>query len=105
MARKSRYPRLRQFIKDYFPDSDTRQTDIRDWLRENVPAWDYIGKKDQKNILDDWRDFIKPEFVEKEIEKVEVVWKEAKQAWKDIKREYGVESVFGKIKGWFKRLF
>lgn len=104
MARKTKYPRLRQFLKDYFPDPDTTQQDIREWAQREVPAWNYISEKDKKNLLDDWREFVKPEFVEREVEKARVEWREAKKEWKEIKREFEV-GVIDKIKGWFKRLF
>ena len=100
----AKYQRLIDWIIDYFPDKDYTQTDIREWAEKEVPAWNYISKKDQKNILDDWREFVKPDFVQEQIEKAEVVWKEAKQAWKDIKKEFDV-GIIAKIKGWFKRLF
>lgn len=104
MPKASKYPRLKQFIKDYFPDKDTTQQDIREWAQNEVPAWPYISKKAQKDILNDWREFIKPEFVEKEIEKGEIAWKEAKKEWKEVKKEFGVGFV-DKVKRWFKRLF
>lgn len=100
----AKYERLKQWLKDYFPDKSDTQQDIREWAKKEMPAWDYISEKDKKNILDDWREFVKPEFVAQQIEKARVEWKEAKAEWKAIKREFEV-GVIDKIKGWFKRLF
>lgn len=104
MARKNKYQRLTDFIIDYFPDVDDTQQDIREWARREVPAWDYIGERDKKVILDDWRDFVKPDFVEKALEAGRVAWEDAQTEWREIRKEFR-ESVIDKVKGWFKRLF
>lgn len=100
----AKYKRLIDWIINYFPDRDYTQQDIREWARKEVPAWNYINEKDKKNILDDWRDFVKPDFVAQQVEKARIEWKEAQKEWKEIKREFKV-GVIDKVKSWFKRLF
>lgn len=55
-----KYQRLTEYIHDYFPDPTYNTQDIRDWAKENVPAWDKIPTKDKEDVLGDWEDFIQP---------------------------------------------
>jgi hypothetical protein len=61
------FSRLTEYVKDYFPEPKYARKDIVDWANESVPAWKYMNRKDKKEILDDWEDFIAPQ-IEDQIE-------------------------------------
>jgi len=52
------WSRLTQYIIDYFPEPKYSPKDIKDWGKENVPAWDKISSSEKKEIIQDWEDTI-----------------------------------------------
>lgn len=55
------WSRLVDYIIDYFPEPKYSSQDIRDWAKENVPAWKHMKESDKKEVVGDWENFIMPE--------------------------------------------
>ena len=49
------FSRLSGYIIDFFPEPKYSPTDIRDWASENVPVWDKMSRRDQKEVIEDWK--------------------------------------------------
>ena len=54
------WTRLTDYIFDFFPDPQYNTQDVRDWAKENVPAWKGMSGSDRNGILGDWENFIAP---------------------------------------------
>jgi hypothetical protein len=83
------YSRLREYIHDYFPEPIYDTSDVRDWARDNVPAWKVIGKSDKNAIIKDWEDFIAPQ-VESELESIrDSIGEKSPSFWGRIRKFLG----------------
>lgn len=62
MARKkvTDWSRLTAYIIDYFPEPRWDTDDVRRWAQKSVPAWKYMDKGEQDEILADWENVIAP---------------------------------------------
>ena len=54
------WDRLMEYIHDYFPEPIYSSEEVREWAQENVPAWKYMKKKLQDEIIADWEEFVAP---------------------------------------------
>lgn len=64
------YQRLTGYIIDFFPEPKYSQSDIRDWAKDNVPAWKVMEKSEKDKVLKDWENFIFESEVEPEVKEL-----------------------------------
>ena len=81
--------RLIDFINNYFPDPSYSRDDVKDYLEKKVKGWEYVPKKAQQNILDDWEMAIQEQIGEVELREVPEIKRKGGHTWERIKRFLG----------------
>jgi len=64
------WSRLVDYVVNYFPEPKYSKSDIRKWIKENVPASKNMKEKDLKEIENDWEKAIYEAEVEPEVKEL-----------------------------------
>lgn len=84
------WSRLQEWVNDYFPESSHSTEEVRNYLKENVPAWDKgMSKNDKREIIGDWETFIELQVETKLGRVLEPIGDKSPSFWNRIKKFVG----------------